>query len=501
VSQSSSNQVNGRVVLIQRANELSEFADLLSDLAVPIDSTDHPCPTPEELVGAALAIIPGSRLIESGSPNLSLWPRTVAVVDDSSRTLVAHLNRLGVAMVIRRPIHPRTLRLLLLHEIYQGPERRNRKRISIGHPIRTRSGLFKQRATLLELSPSGARVELPNAPKIGSKIAILVGKDLTQAKPLKIQAKVIRCIRASGTSGRSEAEIGVTLVNPAKDAKAIAAILDRFAAGPASWNGAALPPDDSQPNLAKVIDPGDTDLIVEATNSDGDQSESLRSLPPIFATPGPQSTPPDSTPTVDEPTPEILADASKPAPSEVLETIESSSAVPDEETAVASGSDRRTQPRIPYDRRMVVLGEEAARVLIGRDLSQGGMRIATTDAVAVGDVLRVALHCGTKIEPVVVLATALRNDGDEGTCLVFQDLSSAQCDQLEKIIASSSSIRAVPDVDSPHPSSEEGGSLVLGEMIETVERGAETPKAADSEDGDDEIDRHLDSIFDTDEAV
>ncbi len=40
----------------------------------------------------------------------------------------------------------------------------------------------------------------------------------------------------------------------------------------------------------------------------------------------------------------------------------------------------------------MALGEEAARGLVGRDLSQGGMRLAAKDAVDLGDVLRVALH-------------------------------------------------------------------------------------------------------------
>jgi len=123
------------------------------------------------------------------------------------------------AMVIRRPIHPRTLRLVLLHEIYQGPERRRRKRTLIGHPIRVGAGLFKQRATLLELSDTGARLELPKAPQVGSKLHLLIGKDLTQGKPLKLQAKVVRGIGAPGENGRQDAVIGVAIVDPRKHHK------------------------------------------------------------------------------------------------------------------------------------------------------------------------------------------------------------------------------------------------------------------------------------------
>ena len=78
----------------------------------------------------------------------------------------------------------------------------------------------------------------------------------------------------------------------------------------------------------------------------------------------------------------------------------------DDAAPEADGSERRRETRIPYERRVVALGEEAARVLVGRDLSQGGMRLAAKDAVDLGDVLRLALHCGTELEPVVVMAKA-----------------------------------------------------------------------------------------------
>ena len=128
----------------------------------------------------------------------------MAVVDGASKTMLAHLNRVGASLVIRRPIHPRTLRLALLHELYRGPERRKRKRTHIGHPIRVGAGLFKQRATLLELSDTGARVELPKEPKVGMKLNLLLGKELTLGKPLKLTAKVVRGIRAPGENGMPE---------------------------------------------------------------------------------------------------------------------------------------------------------------------------------------------------------------------------------------------------------------------------------------------------------
>ena len=528
MSESSNQQVNDRAIVIQRGNELSEFVALLADLGVPTDVFSGGLPTAEDLHGAAVVVIPGKRLAESGTPNLSLWPRTVAVVDQSSKTIISHLNRLGAALVVRRPIHPRTLRLLLLHEIYRGPERRRKKRILIGHPIRVGVGLFKQRATLLELSPGGARIELPSAPKIGSTLKIMIGKDLTQAKPLKLQAKVVRCIRPAGDRGRGDSEIGVALISPQKQAQTIRSILDRFATGPASWNGAVAAqsptseaPHQSQPNIKSTVpDAAEPDTVAapEPSIEEIDPEVSARRLPPsatAMAAPDAEAAKHDG---ACERTPDAEKSASDETDScEALEQtdqeqldrelslvteIEDGDENTDEGEAGPAASEdeseRRSETRIPYERRVVALGEEAARVLVGRDLSQGGMRIAANDAVDLGDVLRVALHCGTEIEPVVVTAKADRDDGDRGTVLTFQDVSDNQRSHLEKIIASSSPIESAVAGHDPNEHTQPG-SIVLGEMIETIEKGpAPPPSAVKTEE---QIEAHLDSIFDTDESI
>lgn len=499
MSESSNEKVNDRAIVIQRNGELNEFVSLIDELAVPSEIFSEAMPTAEQVAGGAVVIVPGSRLIETGTPNLSLWPRTIAVIDDSSKTLVAHLNRIGVSLVVRRPIHPRTLRLLLLHEIYRGPERRRKKRILIGHPVRIGAGLFKHRGTLLELSTSGARIELPNAPKIGSTLKILIGKDLTLAKPLKLHAKVVRCIRPSGSNGRREAEIGVAITNASKEAKAIAAILDRFAAGPAAWEGKLKTGGAQTAATAEVTQPIVTPPTPNAeTTEEIDPNDSARRLPPSFSV---RPSEPDAPAAEAAPACETVESPPSAEMDAAVAIAEEPTAAPAEKTApdssaVAKGDERRRDPRIPYDRRVVALGEEAARVLVGRDLSQGGMRIATNETVDIGDTLRVALHCGTELEPLVVLATAQRHDDNDGTVLSFQDLSGGQKDHLEKIIASSSPIQA-HEQDPGETMS--GAPVVLGEMIETVSKA---PLNLDENiETEDQIEAHLDSIFDAGESI
>ena len=141
------------------------------------------------------------------------------------------------------------------------------------------------------------------------------------------------------------------------------------------------------------------------------------------------------------------------------------------ETGSDEARDRRSMTRVPYERRVVALGEEAARVLVGRDLSPGGMRIDATPGVALGDVLRVALHSGTRSEPMIVLANVVRDDGEAGLVLCFSDLSPRQQEQLDQIIDSSGPIHVNPDClegDGTQPSAV--GSIIVAEMLDTIAR-------------------------------
>ena len=446
--------------MIQRDGELSEFASVLRDLAVPVDVHDaRSMPHPDTLAGASVVVVPGRRLIETNTPNLSLWPRTIAVVDGSSRTLISHLNRLGVALIIRRPIHGRTLRLLLLHEVYRGPERRNRKRTLIGHPIKAGSGLFKQNATLLELSPSGARIEVAGLPKVGSKLRLLIGKELTLGKPLKLDVKVIRCLRPSGASRRKGAEIGVAMLDPRRDAQTVNALLSRFAKGPAPWSGKQTPR------------PGSTVAPVE---------KSVEAVPEATPSPAAPAAPaPTPTPAVD---PE--SSARRLPPSHALRPEAAPVETPnifvrpiddpgDSMRAERQGEElgeRRSDPRVPYDQRVVALDEEAARVIVGRELSHGGMRVESSGAIQIGDTLRVALHCGTGHQPLIVLAEAIREDEDDTTVLSFVGLSESQREAMDRIIATSRPIET--DLERDDHGDVGASAIVIGEMLGKVDSEA-----------------------------
>jgi PilZ domain len=443
----------GMVILLERNDELSEFARLLEEFGLPFSRCTTDLPDGGQLANASLVVASAQRLVESGPPHLSLWPLTIAVVRDASKTLSSHLHRIGVSMILCQPVHPQALRLLLLHSIYRGPERRNRKRTPIGHPIRVGTGLFRSKATLLEISPRGARIEMSHMPKIGSVLRIQLGKQLTLGRPLKLNAKVVRRIEKPHSRARAKPEVGLSILEAHENRHAIRAILDRFADGPATLKSAAPSTHRASPGRHEPTKPPTSTGVPEDSTGERDLDTSVEasSFPPEFR----------------------------------AETIPESKGEVREEPHLATNidreasSERRAEERIPYHRRIVALDREAARVLVGHDLSRGGMRVTSNPPVVVDDVLRVALHCGTQMEPLVLTARALRDDGEDGVVLGFVDLLPDQRDHLEKIISSSGPIRAPRPADSLEAESTD--SLVVGELLETLEPSEMKESALDIE--------------------
>jgi len=303
----------------------------------------------------------------------------IAVLDCDSKTLRAMLRRAGADLLVRRPVHPAALRLLILHSLYRGPEKRRTNRLSIGAAIRFRSGLRRRNAILAELSPTGCRILAPNASdhvKTGARLVLQLPDELCGGRGFTIAGRVLRIEdEASGTNAiaihfgtlrRSVVDRLRCVLAAHSDGPAV---LERGAAGTLALAG---PPTD-------VTDP-DTD-------------------------PG------------TEPSPMC--------------------------------SERRRQPRHNLERRVIALGEQASRVLMGRDLSAGGMRVAPAPGLHVGLQLKIALHAGDVNQPLVLEAEVARDDADAGFGLRFMNLAPEHQDRITEMLQALPEISAFDDsVDS-----------------------------------------------------
>ncbi|RIK89502.1 MAG: hypothetical protein DCC71_25975, partial [Proteobacteria bacterium] len=129
--------------------------------------------------------------------------------------------------------------------------------------------------------------------------------------------------------------------------------------------------------------------------------------------------------------------------------------------AAASGADRRRHARHRYARRVIAAAPDGSvhRVLIGRDLSSGGMRIDRQPELRVGALLRVALYDPSREAPIVVAARVVRDDGALGAALAFEDVAADVAEQLEQLIATLPPVECLLDGET--------GALgtVLGEIL------------------------------------
>lgn len=96
--------------------------------------------------------------------------------------------------------------------------------------------------------------------------------------------------------------------------------------------------------------------------------------------------------------------------------------------------DRRGSARKHFTRRVLAAGAGISHVLIGRDLSSGGMRVRPDPDLELGDVLKLAVHGHPGQPAIMVKAAVIRDDGDDGIVLRFEELPESIARRLEEMV-------------------------------------------------------------------
>jgi hypothetical protein len=320
------------------------------------------------------------------------WPRAerpvrIAVVTEDSSTLRATLRRLGFTYLVRRPAHPIALRLLLLHALYQGQERRGAPRVPLGYPVAVKVGVRRRDALLVDLAENGCRFLTHEPVATGSKVTVQVPSELCGDDGFALPGKVVRCVtdRSSPSDGTHSVAIQFsTLTEAARSLLEEALSAHRLGEG--SGDEAFVAP------------------LVTPTDIGDEQAPRLvrRVAPPPL-----------------------------PAPPKLR------SSAPGPNAKRGRPQDRRRHTRRRFGERVVAAATDGSihRVLIGRDLSTGGMRVDRQPELVVGARLRLALYDATRDTPVVVTANVVRDDGTGGVALRFEDLGAEAAARLEQLVA------------------------------------------------------------------
>jgi hypothetical protein len=322
-------------------------------------------------------------------PDANGKPVRIAVVSEDSGTLRATLRQMGFTFLVRRPVHPIALRLLLLHALYHGEERRAKPRIPLGYRVSLKLGMRRRDALLVDLSEGSCRVLTEEAIPEASKVSVQVPSELCGDDGFTLPGRVVRCQR--DRSSPEDGGYAVAIQFSSLGDSALSLLDEALAA--------------HQLGAASARDHGEVELPLRGVKGDEQSPRLVRHVPPRDA---------DS--------PRARRNGAPPEPTA---------------PATPGGIERRKKQRAQYSNRVVAAATDGSlhRVLIGRDLSAGGMRVDRQKDLAVGSTLRIALYDPTRETPVVVMATVLRDDGERGLALRFDDLAPEIADHLEQIVA------------------------------------------------------------------
>lgn len=375
----------------------------------------------------------GQRLASCRLPALLGADARIAILERDSKTLRAMLKRASVDYLVFRPVHPTALRLLVTRLLYQGPERRRGKRFSIGAPVSFRTGLFRRQALLADLSLQGCNLISPHSAKFGATLKLWFPAELTGDKPLTLGGQVSR-VGPAGDSQPGSESLGVRFDAPGKRELAeLRQLVERFREGPAAWTGQKLSrPPTAVPRSAPEAEPvpaaqGDR---LETTASEVRARAPQRELPPAFR---PAAQAGDGQLEAGDAASEVRLDC--PLESNLAEQID--------------GGDRRQDQRRAFDRRVISRGDQKPCVLIGRDLSTGGLRVEATDRLELGLSVQLAIYVRAGEVPLVLTARVERDDGEDGFALEFAGLSGNQEAYLRSMLTSMPALPSIVGDDEP----------------------------------------------------
>jgi hypothetical protein len=134
-------------------------------------------------------------------------PIAMVITGEDSPTLRGMLREGGFDVLLRQPVHPTVLRLLVLRALYQGPEKRREERLAFGDSVVYRAGPLERSALLADLSRAGCRLISRYGARRGMRIVVELPAG--DGAPLTVEGHVLRSAPAGEGAQQREVAIGV----------------------------------------------------------------------------------------------------------------------------------------------------------------------------------------------------------------------------------------------------------------------------------------------------
>lgn len=423
-----------RILLIDDG-ELAEVAAMLDRLRIPHtrlkggDIEGELAPPTDLLIATPRR----ASAVRRGSPSTAgrYRPLRIIAVDEDSTAMRRVLRRMGFNLLVRRGAHPEVWRLLIERALFEGDERRTDPRVPVGATISVTSWGPENgaechdsddslsRATLIDISNRGCRLSTSELLDPGVRLSIEIPLVDASTDRLQLRGRIVRTTMEGDQAAGERYTAGMLFDMGLEEDRRLqlSRLLNDLSVGPGSvpdLTGEQLPACDS-PDIPGLTLDAETDPALNA----GVEISLHRRVGP---------------------TPEIASEL--------------------QSQLVAA--DRRQTPRGSFGGQVLALSpdarEQPTRVLMGRDLSAGGMRIERMPDLETGDRFRLAIYGPASQHPFLVDAVVHRDDGEDGIALRFVDVSLEVARGLEKLVA------CLPDVESL----EDGEASALGAVISEI---------------------------------
>src|SRR5262249_40035688 len=181
-------------VLLLDDGELDDVQECLEQIGVPFGRVRGGAIVPETPPPSRLLVTTPRRIDAVSLPPAESEPGRqlvrIVVVQEDSTTLREQMRRIGFDFLVRRPVHPEALRLLILRSLYSGQERRREERVAMGIEVSFRTGLVPRRATMVDLSSRGCRLLSSYVLEPGRRVSVQVPDG--HREPFVVRGQVVR---------------------------------------------------------------------------------------------------------------------------------------------------------------------------------------------------------------------------------------------------------------------------------------------------------------------
>jgi hypothetical protein len=322
----------------------------------------------------------------------------IVVVGEESESLRSMLRSGGFDYLVRQPVHRGALRLLILRALYHGPEQRRIARLPVGYEVSYRIALRRRRASLLDISGRGCQLLMPTELPTGSALRVRVPAAIAGGRAFSLAGRAVRCAPSDADWPATEFAVGVEFENlTGRERACLRRVLNERASGPVSEQSVAR----SRASLAERS----AELTLAVLDSL--RRGLARTRRALFS-----------------------GGTRRGRAQAALAGSQAATA-----ERAADAGERRGGRRHRFVDEVFALKAEADRVLIGRDISLGGMRVDPRQGIAVGDCFELALYGPAAEEPLIVNAVVGRDDGEHGLALRFENVDPATAARLERFVA------------------------------------------------------------------